>query len=300
MIAVDVEIDDEDICEITDSLVQVLREEGDGLEQALRDIDPTELRAPVLRRIAPSGFVTEDVLARIHARLRRERVDGTSLLVDVGCGRAGASLWFAETTGARLHGIDIDPDAIAQARLAAQSYRLACESKFDCAAFEATWVEPGTAHVVISIDALHLAARPLDALWEIHRILIKGGVVLFNVYTSEDDPDATEWVHALEAVGFTTLDIDDQTDRWREVMTARHRARIEHATYLRRRFGTQVAGELASSRALLGLDYGPSVIACTRRVELFARKVHSHALRRRFAHGSMPTICQVASNDEHS
>jgi SAM-dependent methyltransferase len=288
MIAMDVTFDDED-----------LSEAPADLEQALRDIDPADLRAPVLQRIAASGFVTEGVLSRVHARLRRERVDATSLLVDVGCGRAGASLWLAESTGARLHGVDIDPEAIAHARLTAQSYRLAREPSFDCAAFEATWIEPGTAHVVISLDALHLASRPLDALWEVHRILIKGGVVLFNVYVGEDDPDATNWVQALEAVGFTTLDIDDQTQSWREVMTARHRSRIEHASYLKRRFGAQVAGELASSRALLGLDYGPSVIACTRRVELFARKVHSHALRRRFAHGSMPTICQAA-DDEHS
>src|SRR5262245_50356132 len=157
---------------------------ADDLEEALRDIDPAELRAPVLRRIAASGFLTEAVLSRMHARLRRERLDATSLLVDVGCGRAGASLWLAEDTGARLQGVDIDAHAIAQARLAAPSFTLAREARFDCAAFEATWIEPASAHVVISLDALHLAARPFDALWEVHRILIDGGVVLFNVYVA--------------------------------------------------------------------------------------------------------------------
>src|SRR5262245_26929836 len=159
MISMDVVIDDDDICE-----------ESDDLEQALSDIDPVELRAPVLQRIAASGFVTEAVLNRVRARLRKESIDRTSLLVDIGCGRAGASLWLAEYTGARLHGVDIDPDVVAQARLASRSYRLSREATFDCAAFEATWIEPGTANAVISLDALHLAARPLDALWEAHRI----------------------------------------------------------------------------------------------------------------------------------
>jgi SAM-dependent methyltransferase len=267
----------------------------DNLEDTLRDIDPVELRANIVKRVAASGFVTKDILRRMYARLMRERVDASSLLVDVGCGRAGASLLFAERSGARLHGIDIDAHAIAQAREAARGYGLASEATFDCASFEATWIEPESAHAVMSIDALHLATRPTDVLWEIHRVLINGGVAVFNVYVADGDCNAETWVHALETTGFTILDIDDQTATWRDLMTSRHRSRIEHTAYLRQRFGAEVSGELASSRALLGLDYGPSVINSTRRVELFARKLPTNAPpRRRFAHGSVQTLCTSA------
>ncbi|HEY5925065.1 MAG TPA: class I SAM-dependent methyltransferase [Kofleriaceae bacterium] len=266
-----------------------------NVENALRDIEPVELRSPLIRRVGASGFVTEDILSRAHARLARERVDATSVLLDAGCGRGGPGLWLAEQTGARLYGIDVDAYAIDQALRSARGYKLLREPHFACASYETTWIEPETAHVVFSLDALHLAARPLEALAELHRIMIEGGVLLFNVYVAAGDADAQTWVQNLETSGFTILDIDDQTRRWREVMMAKHRARIEHAAFLTRRFGTRVAGELASSRALLGLDYGPSVIAGTRRVELFARKLPSHTPRRRLAHGSVQTLCMPDS-----
>ena len=155
-----------------------------------------------------------------------------------------------------------------------KNFVLAQDATFDCAAFEATWIEPSLAHVVISLDALHLSSRPQTALAEVHRVLMTGGIVLFNVYVADDDPGATSWVKTLEQAGFAMLDIDDQTHVWRSVMSAKHRARIDQAPYLAQRFGERVvAPELAVSRTMLGLDYGPSVIATTRRIELVARKI---------------------------
>ena len=118
------------------------------------------------------------------------------------------------------------------------------------------------------------------------RVIGRGsaGVRLFNV--ADDDPGAASWVRTLESAGFAMLDIDDQTPIWRSVLTAKHRARIEHAAVLAEQFGERVvAPALAVSRTMLGLDYGPSVIANTRRVELVARKDTTLA-RRRIARGS--------------
>ena len=246
----------------------------DHLEEVLRDLDPVELRSPIVRRVNASGFVTEDILSRLLARLQRHRVNVNSVLVDLGCGSAGASLWLAERTGARLYGVDADPLAIGRARRSMRDFVLAQDATFDCAAFEATWIEPSLAQAVVSIDALHLSSRPLIALAEVHRVLMTGGIVIFNVYVADDDPGATSWVKTLEKAGFAMLDIDDQTHVWRSVMSAKHRARIDQAAHLGQRFGERVvAPELAVSRTMLGLDYGPSVIATTRRVELVARKV---------------------------
>jgi SAM-dependent methyltransferase len=246
----------------------------DQLDDALRALDPVELRSPFVRRVNASGFVTEDILGRLLARLQRHRVNVNSFLVDLGCGSAGASLWLAERTGARLYGVDADPLAIGRARRSMRDFILAQDATFDCAAFEATWIEPALAHAVISLDALHLSSRPLTALAEVHRILVTGGIVIFNVYVADDDAGASSWVKTLEQAGFAMLDIDDQTHVWRSVMGAKHRARIDHAAQLGERFGDRVvAPELAVSRTMLGLDYGPSVIATTRRVELVARKV---------------------------
>ena len=254
------------------------------LGDALHQLDPLELRSALVRRVAASGFVTDDILQRLVARLRRYRITSHTNLVDFGCGTGGVSLYLAERTGAHLFGIDADPLAISTARRTARNFRLAHAPHFDCAAFEATWIEPAFAHAVLSVDALHTSPRPLAALAEIHRILAGGGIVVFNVYVADDDPCAVGWVRALEQSGFAMLDIDDQTHVWRQVMSTKHRARIAHGARLAARFGDRaVAPELAISRTMLGLDYGPSVIASTRRVELVARKVTPE----RFASGSL-------------
>lgn len=257
------------------------------LDDALRELDPAELRSAVVRRVNASGFATEDVLGRMLTRLQRHRIDGGSLLVDLGCGTAGVSLWLAERTGARLYGVDADPLAVGRARRAIRDFVLAREPTFDCASFEATWIEPSIAHAVMSLDALHLTSRPAEALAEVHRVLVTGGIALFNVYVADDDPGAHAWVRTLEQGGFAMLDIDDQTHVWRSVVSAKHRARLDNAYALARRFGQRaIAPELAVARTMLGLDHGPSVLANTRRVELLARKVTGASARRR---GSSPS-----------
>lgn len=252
------------------------------LEQALRALEPVELRSPIVRRVNASGFATEDVLSRMLTRLQRHRIDTSAFLVDMGCGSAGASLWLAERTGARLYGVDADPLSVGRARRAIRDFVLAREPTFDCASFETTWIEPSIAHAVVSLDALHLATQPATALAEVHRILVTGGVVHFNVYVADEDPGARAWVRTLEQGGFAMLDIDDQTHVWRSVLRAKHRARLDNAYALAQRFGDRaIAPELAVSRTMLGLDHGPSVIANTRRVELLARKVTGASARGR-------------------
>jgi SAM-dependent methyltransferase len=258
------------------------RSPRDQLDLALRVLDPVDLRSPILCRLESTAFVTEDILVRQVARLQRYRVNSSATLVDLGCGTGGVSLWLAERTGARLHGIDTDALAIGRARRNTRDFLLSHIPTFECASFDSTWIEPSTAHAIVSLDALHLATRPAAALAEAHRILVSNGILHFNVYVADDDPGAAAWVRNLEAVGFAMLDIDDQTHVWRSVMTARHRARLEHADVFATRFSERtLAAELATSRTMLGLDHGPSVIANTRRVELVARKDTTLAARRR-------------------
>ena|SRR5688572_19216603 len=248
------------------------RKQRVALDAAIRDIGPAELRSPLMRRIHSDKFVTEESIARLVGRLERYNLDAESKLVDIGCSTAGASLYISERLSATLYGLDIDSTALARARQRVRNFDLANQPLFDCASFEASWLEPEVADAVISIDALHMAPRPHAALSEIHRILAPRGTLLFNVYVGEDDPNASVWVRHIEAAGFAMLDIDDQTEHWRWVMNTKHRACIEAAPFLERRFGTLVAPTLAISRTMLGLDYGPCVIDSTRRVELVARK----------------------------
>jgi len=249
-----------------------LTDPRDQIDRVLRQTDPVELRSPIVRRVASTGFVTEGVLSRLANRLVAHRIDAATLVVDLGCGGAGISLWLAERTSTRLIGIDSDDSALEQARLLRPGFSLDREPSFECTTFEATWMAPAIAHAVISIDALHLAADPVAALAEAHRILLAGGLLTFNVYVADEDPDAAHWIRALERVGFAMLDIDDRTETWREIMTAKHENRLEHAALVSSLLGERRAKrELATSRAMLGIG-GPSQIETTRRVELVAYK----------------------------
>ncbi len=241
------------------------------VEAVLRDLDPPELVAPVVRRIAPSGFVTEAVLARLVVRLRRHvlAVDDP-LLLDLGCGAGGLGLWLAEQCRTRLVGIDLDGAAIRRARGLRTGFGLAYEPTFYAAAFEWTGLAPQIVDAIVSIDALHTAADRASALAEARRVLVPGGVLMFDVYVDERDRHAWQWARALLAAGFDLLELDDETDAWRAAMERKHRTRLRASGYLIRRLGPALAAdELSRSRRVLGLDGGVG-FARTRRLELVA------------------------------
>src|SRR6185369_17136429 len=62
----------------------------------------------------PFGFVSVSDLNRIVEQLK---LQPSAKLLDVGCGRGGPGLWIAREGGASLIGIDVLPEAIAQAKV---------------------------------------------------------------------------------------------------------------------------------------------------------------------------------------
>ena len=71
----------------------------------------------------PHSFVTKTDLARIVDLLA---IGSGNTLIDLGCGRGGPGLWLARATGADLIGIDLSPNAIAQAKQRVAEFGLVC------------------------------------------------------------------------------------------------------------------------------------------------------------------------------
>ncbi len=133
------------------------------------------------------------------------------------------------------------------------------------------------------MEALYLAQYPDDALAEVHRVLDDGGLLMFDAYVSDADSCASGWVHALQRAGFDLIDIDDQTQPWRDITRAQHLARLEYASYLSDRLGhRRAAQEIAASRSML------AVLPSTRRVELIARR-----RKTRFPRGSQRLVART-------
>ena len=158
------------------------------VESVLRDLDPAELLAPKIRRISPTGFVTEPMLLRLVLRLQRHVLPiHDPLLLDLGCGAGGVGMWLAEQFRTRLVGVDLDHAAIRRARGLRATFELASEPTFLRTTFEWTGLAPHIVNAVISIDALHLAPDIAGALAEVRRVLAPGGILMFDVYVKESD-----------------------------------------------------------------------------------------------------------------
>jgi cyclopropane fatty-acyl-phospholipid synthase-like methyltransferase len=128
--------------------------------------------------LGQSGWLTSDELERFAEWLR---LDAGSRLLDVGCGSGGPTLRLAETTGARVLGVDLLEESIVTAVRLAQERSLEGRASFvrvdaggrlpfEAASFDA----------VLSIDAMcHLPDR-LHILRDWHRVTSPGARILFT------------------------------------------------------------------------------------------------------------------------
>jgi SAM-dependent methyltransferase len=116
--------------------------------------------------------------------------DGTSLL-DLGCGD-GAFCAFAARRGAIVHGVDADPDAIAQAldAVPGADFRLGMMESLPWAA--------GSFDVVAAFNAVQYALDPDLALVEAARVVRPGGRIAVCKW---GPPDGNEFFAFLGAIG---------------------------------------------------------------------------------------------------
>jgi hypothetical protein len=253
------------------------------IEAVLAALDPATLRSAIVQRVNARAFVTEDVLARIALRLENQGALGgpESQLVVMGGRNAGIGLWLAEATRTNLVVLDPDQPWLDEAMHACGAFELDEFPTFQRATYDNTRLPTASVSAIVSLEAFYLAPYPSDALSEAHRVLANDGVLMFDAYVAEEDPEAKAWVAALAHAGFDVLDIDDQTAAWRAVTREQHLTRLHYEQYLVERLGSRRAGQqVAASRSML------NVLQTTRRVELLAR-------RRRFARSSSRLVMRT-------
>lgn len=168
-----------------------------------------------------------------------------SLLVDLGCGRAGPSLWLARALNARLIGIDRSPQGVALATKRSPSFVPAGRAEFRQADFAATGLPDAHADALFSVDALPFSPDLQATLQEAHRILRPGGRLVFSAWESTlpNDTGPTNWPAALTAAGFTVEDRtphEGSTERWLTLYTLLR----EHETELRQEVDAEMVDAL--------------------------------------------------------
>jgi SAM-dependent methyltransferase len=101
--------------------------------------------------------------------------------LEVACGSGGPALFLARETGARVTGIDIDEQGIAQANRMAKELDLAMRAHFQQAdASQPLPFEDGVFDAIICIDAINHLSDRLAVLREWRRLLKPGGRLLFT------------------------------------------------------------------------------------------------------------------------
>lgn len=162
-------------------------------------------------------------------------VDETDTVLDIGTGRGGFPTHVAAERGADVHGIDIDPLHVSEARANARERGVSEITEFSVGDYHDIPYPDGTFDAVSGIETVCHSERKERVLEEIRRVLAPGGRLMisdgFRSRTALTDPEAeklrtvldgwavpdfahiSEFREALEEVGFTDVTFDDHYEQ---------------------------------------------------------------------------------------
>lgn len=121
-----------------------------------------------------------DTIALFLDKYTPEEMFTGKRVLDMGCGAAGKSLYYASLGASFVTGVDIVPHYEAEANQLAQSLGLAHKFRFVCAsAFDLPFAD-GSFDVIIMNDFVEHVSDPEGALKEAMRLLDQGGRIYIN------------------------------------------------------------------------------------------------------------------------
>src|SRR6185295_5620956 len=162
-------------------------------------------------------------------------------LLDVGCGRGGPGLWIARKTGASLIGIDILPEAIAQARLRQDELALSQSVEFFVGTFGETKLPAASVQAIMSVDSFWMVLDKPGALAELARVIVTGGRLAMTTWVLP----YMETGAMMNAAGFQLLSSEEPAG-WRERQVAVYRAILRNRKELALAIGERAAEVLIS------------------------------------------------------
>ena len=161
----------------------------------------------------PPGTRAGVLAAAAVPELARElRLRPGDVLADVACGRGAYGILIAKATGARLSGVDISAQAVAEAT--EQAARLGVPgAAYQVGDLTATGLPGAGCDAVLCADAVQFAAGPGAAYAELYRVLRPGGRVALTCWEPLDPADervperirAVRLADGLRDAGFTDV-----------------------------------------------------------------------------------------------
>ena len=207
-------------------------------------VDALQRQGKDLKRLAPEDLYDLDQdhyggLEAVEALARRAGIDASSRVLDVCAGLAGPARFLARRWGARVTGIDLNPDRVAGARRLSAAVGLsglvrmirgdAQKLPFRARAFTAVVSQEGLLHV----------PDKAAALAECWRVLLPGGRMAFSDWIATgrlgdgERRRLDEWMAAvtlqtidgyrslLARAGFVAIGVEDLSVEWVAVLRRR-------------------------------------------------------------------------------
>jgi SAM-dependent methyltransferase len=161
-----------------------------------------------------AGVLAAEAIPEITTELRLKPGD---TLLDLACGRAGYGLTVARGSGARLVGIDVSAEALAQAREQAARLGVA-DARFGVGDLTASGLPGASADAVLCTDAIQFSDDPSAAYQEIRRVLKAGGRVALTCWEPVDRDDErlsvrlrrVDLATGLAGAGFTGIEVRER------------------------------------------------------------------------------------------
>jgi SAM-dependent methyltransferase len=161
-----------------------------------------------------AGVVPAEAIPELTTELRLRPGD---TLLDLACGRAGYGLTIARASGARLVGIDVSAEALAQARQQAERLGVA-DARFQVGDLTASGLLDASADAVLCLDAVQFSDDPSAAYGEIRRVLKAGGRVAMTCWEPVHPDDErlsarlrrVDLAAGLAGAGFTGIEVRER------------------------------------------------------------------------------------------
>jgi SAM-dependent methyltransferase len=238
-------------------------------ESRYRDVLAAQGRSPTLRAIwrevygteypeeaDPLGFATVSELTE----MARAMAGGT--IVDLGCGRGGPGMWIARAAGAGLVGVDLVPEAVAEASARAAAFGLEGRARFEAASLAATGLPGGSFDGAVSVDALWMVLNKPAALREAARLLRAGAPLALTTW----EPPHLSYAALARKAGLEVVSVREP-EGWR----ARQVAVYAGIRARRDRLASEM-GEAAADVLVAEAEAAPAMLEASRRILLLARK----------------------------
>ena len=224
--------------------------------------------------VAPESYITMPLLRRMAQSIAAG--PGTTI-IDLGCGRAGPSLWVARETGASLVGVDLASVAVEHAARRAQEFGMGGRARFEVGDLTALRFAAHTFDAAMSVDVLWMVPDRPAALHEVARIVKPGARFVFTNWDRDLAPPGTpppvpDHRPLLRAAGF-------EIETYEEIPEAEAKRRAIYERYiaseaaLHREMGAEAAQSLLNqARRALGVLDGVDYLVHSRRIFVVARR----------------------------